>query len=469
MHCDAAETPAPLQRRIQRWFVPALLLLAGVWFARFAYLRITVRPSPRPAYWAEKIAELDPPTLQPLAADDVVSFMQDRPFEAVLNVATTQPDWYLFDMSELLTRKWNEASPEVVFITNVFESPQFTDRRRALIERSARHWSLPVHMTPFGFFAYHQHVRAWAKWLVAHSRWSREHAGDDAAAIEDWLTVLRISREARRPGRFVDQMTGVICAVLVSHEMIYAARELSPMSEPQAFWRRIDAAAGPRLIGRPLFEAERLFYHSLLEHLFVSDGGDWLDVSAAAGLNSGGGAAWRGWNLLSPLFRDLATARGRVDRAFEYLSRGANLVECWKAYREAESAPSPSAADGFITLYSPFVARMPLECLRAYQLTEAATAMVAIEQYHRRHGHYPDSLECLVPEFAPRVPLDFADGQPLRYRREEQYYVLYTIAEDGVDNGGVIERRWTGWASRPEWERDADFIFTDMFRPRTKE
>jgi len=63
-------------------------------------------------------------------------------------------------------------------------------------------------------------------------------------------------------------------------------------------------------------------------------------------------------------------------------------------------------------------------------------AHVSIQQYRLRHGALPAALEALSPEFLPTTPMDPFDGEPFRYRREGKSYVLYSVAEDGKDDGG---------------------------------
>jgi hypothetical protein len=77
----------------------------------------------------------------------------------------------------------------------------------------------------------------------------------------------------------------------------------------------------------------------------------------------------------------------------------------------------------------------------AYAEHEAKAALLlvalALQAYQREHGHYPDKLEALTPTCLARVPDDpFADGGALRYRLQENGYLLYSIGPDGKDNGG---------------------------------
>jgi hypothetical protein len=61
---------------------------------------------------------------------------------------------------------------------------------------------------------------------------------------------------------------------------------------------------------------------------------------------------------------------------------------------------------------------------------------LAIKRYELREGELPPDLEALVPGFLSAVPTDVMDGEPLRYRREEGGFLLYSVGEDGVDDGG---------------------------------
>lgn len=68
---------------------------------------------------------------------------------------------------------------------------------------------------------------------------------------------------------------------------------------------------------------------------------------------------------------------------------------------------------------------------------------IALERYRGRHGSYPRAIQELVPELLAKPPIDFMDGQPLRYRvTDEGHFVLYSVGLDCIDNGG--EMRWRG-------------------------
>jgi hypothetical protein len=62
---------------------------------------------------------------------------------------------------------------------------------------------------------------------------------------------------------------------------------------------------------------------------------------------------------------------------------------------------------------------------------------VALKRYRLRHGSLPPSLDALVPEFLASVPIDYMDGKPIKYRLDSGgAFILYSVGEDGKDDGG---------------------------------
>jgi hypothetical protein len=66
---------------------------------------------------------------------------------------------------------------------------------------------------------------------------------------------------------------------------------------------------------------------------------------------------------------------------------------------------------------------------------------IALERYRGRHGSYPQTLDALVPELLAHPPVDFMDGQPLRYcPTPDGRFLLYSTGVDCVDDGGDMRR-----------------------------
>jgi hypothetical protein len=59
-------------------------------------------------------------------------------------------------------------------------------------------------------------------------------------------------------------------------------------------------------------------------------------------------------------------------------------------------------------------------------------------RYRIANGTIPDQLASLSPRFLPRELLDPFDGKPLRYKKDGNAYVVYSVGPDMADNGGAV-------------------------------
>ena len=67
-----------------------------------------------------------------------------------------------------------------------------------------------------------------------------------------------------------------------------------------------------------------------------------------------------------------------------------------------------------------------------------AQTVLAIERYRLAHaGQLPDSVDALVPAYLPAIPSDPFDGKPLRFKRRQSGYIVYSVGPDTVDDGGL--------------------------------
>jgi hypothetical protein len=86
--------------------------------------------------------------------------------------------------------------------------------------------------------------------------------------------------------------------------------------------------------------------------------------------------------------------------------------------------------------------------LRTYQLEmrhiadcRVARTALAVERYRLTQGKLPQALDELVPAYLDAVPADPFDGQALRYTLLAKGYVVYSIGEDGIDDGGTERKK----------------------------
>ena len=86
---------------------------------------------------------------------------------------------------------------------------------------------------------------------------------------------------------------------------------------------------------------------------------------------------------------------------------------------------------------------------------EMARVLLAVERFRLAHGTLPDAIDSLVPQYLSSVPEDPHDGKPLRYKRLDRGYMVYSVGEDGRDDGGKQAPPKDARKSNETW----DFVF----------
>jgi hypothetical protein len=72
--------------------------------------------------------------------------------------------------------------------------------------------------------------------------------------------------------------------------------------------------------------------------------------------------------------------------------------------------------------------------LEAMMLTTKAG--LACKIYKKQNGHYPESLDDLVPALLDSVPFDPFTGKPLIYRLQDRGVLIYSVGSNEKDDGG---------------------------------
>jgi len=105
----------------------------------------------------------------------------------------------------------------------------------------------------------------------------------------------------------------------------------------------------------------------------------------------------------------------------------------------------------------------------AFQRERATSQLLstelAIRTFRNEEGKLPRSLDELVPEYLPTIPVDPFDleGRSLRYRVIQDRFTLYSVGVDGVDDGGELP---ANYAEPNYWYRnDGDLLLKHLYAP----
>ncbi len=84
---------------------------------------------------------------------------------------------------------------------------------------------------------------------------------------------------------------------------------------------------------------------------------------------------------------------------------------------------------------------------------------LAIQAWRVTHDRLPKSLSEVVPKYMDEIPVDpfDPDGGLLRYRRTDDGYVLYSVGQNCIDDGGVAPDYETGW-----WDHNTGDLRLDI-------
>ena len=89
-------------------------------------------------------------------------------------------------------------------------------------------------------------------------------------------------------------------------------------------------------------------------------------------------------------------------------------------------------------------------CNRLMAMADLCRMALALRQYKLDHGAYPPDIDALVPAYIKTPLLDPFTGKPYHYRPERNGFIAYSVADDGVDDGGtVLTRSSVGKSQRP--------------------
>ncbi|HEY2412496.1 MAG TPA: hypothetical protein VGI40_09655 [Pirellulaceae bacterium] len=141
---------------------------------------------------------------------------------------------------------------------------------------------------------------------------------------------------------------------------------------------------------------------------------------------------------------DIQTVRGRE---LDYSNRAAGFM-----------ARAENTLLKLTSRKSPWEESLRAVSLRLTVENALLRAEMAAQLFKHEKTRWPGSLEKLVPEYLPTVPIDAYSGQPLRCRAEESGLLIYSVGRDGMDDGGVLTTAKTYWSNKSGYDYDLNTL-----------
>jgi len=326
--------------------------------------------------------------------------------------------------------------------------------------------------------------RGAAQWLAGSALY-KIHTNDISGAIDDIESILLLARLTEHEPFLISQLvrnTLLLIAVprcwpLLQHDSSDAdlMRLQKIFSEADTMDPMILGLQGERAMARDTFAQIRSAQINFddLADATTQSGGD--DETSHALHKVPYGDEMKGAlraHVIYPIWRHVFSYEDER-HAIEEMQR---IIDATKAAKNARSAAGLKPLEATFKekekpggdyrswkyfgtgLLVPANAKAGNSAFRAQTHCEMVVAAVALKRYHLRHKKFPKSLDGLVPEFVSKVPIDYMDGRPLRYRPDGDQFVLWSVGLDGKDDGGTFKSEpHSEWVSGPDdvWPQPA--------------
>jgi hypothetical protein len=299
-----------------------------------------------------------------------------------------------------------------------------------------------------------QVMRQAARLLIVDTRWALDQ-GDSERATRNIEAMLGISVQVTEGDFLVSTLVGYaiqLMAMDVIDECLHSTATFSD-SQLERMHAAVSKAKSVEMVN---LEQERAMFLDIVQKSYTDDGrGDgritaaglelWEEVSL---MNSHSYVPRSSWSFESVTRRALAptsllflaSRKQLTDKAEEFYTRMGELIKADNS--ETEMAELEREIDQLPIGYTPIKLLFPAftqirqSKVRVRLNTDSVSAALAVIRYQRQHGRWPDSLDDLVANYLERVPIDPYDGQPLRYRLQDEGFVIYSVGVNGVDDGG---------------------------------
>ena len=271
--------------------------------------------------------------------------------------------------------------------------------------------------------------RTAARLLWLHAR-SEKSKGNIESAIADITAMCALSRAIGGNPTIVSLLVSAGIDAMAAEVL---AEVLPAVTRPQQLsgLRIGDNSQFPHMFARALQGEQAMGFGGFCD---VASGE--TSVDDVAGISKGHQAPWG--------------PPGRMAlRVFLLSDDAAHFRQIMERYRQAAVQPwyeNPTRTEdratfrraGILTsILTPFLSHMIVFSARGQATHAECEVAIAMTRYRLDHGSYPERLDALIPTYLHEIPPDPFDGKPLRLAHTVGEWIIYSIGQDGTDDGGA--------------------------------
>jgi hypothetical protein len=416
----------PIVKRVLKWLGLTLMALALLLFIGF---RWGLTPLPKPPRGV-RITPLRPPLeVEEIKADNAAFYY----LQAVKQMKDYKQSKESEDQMTALLN--GDPSGDTAAIKQTLAD---CAESLELVRKGASMKSCQMPMLHPAAFGYMSHLKQLARFLFCRGKLARRD-GNREQARDEYLTVVKFGRDCATGGPVLSMLVGNAISGMGTKGLRTLVLEstLPPkMSKTVAVeLMRLEADSTPL--------AETLRYE-LISHEQLMDA-NVFNTNHVANSLAFSRDAWHRLNVAA--YGDMIQEaqkpywQGETKKVFRkwQLSGKGLLLSMF-------NRPIPRI---MLSMLLPTLEQTFSRATRHSADLRATAVVCALMGYARVHGGPPERLDQLVPDFLSAVPLDPFDGKPLRYRREGDGWVVWSVGSDMKDDNAA----WHEFKYRKEANR----------------
>ncbi len=275
--------------------------------------------------------------------------------------------------------------------------------------------------------------------------------GDFEAGIDRFVGTLAAGGRIGHGPTLIENLVGVATSSLATQQLLdaYAADADGRIAYHDVANRLETDVVGPRAVAET-FQFERAFMMDVIqsgyefdettgEHVVTAESAERVARTLGLGSEQPPDTISTGAMLRRAGFDE--TYR-QANEFYDEMTRAARLpyADGKPLFNEIErriSDPAFKNQNPLLAALVPSLSRSVNLTTRAQTNQRAAQVVTRLRAYRQANGSYPDDLANLG--FDATDPFS---GQPLRYRREGDDFVLYSTGPNGTDDGGRHDPKW---------------------------
>ncbi len=309
---------------------------------------------------------------------------------------------------------------------------------------------------------------------------ARNH--QSARAANDINTLVGLARHAADRPLLINDMVGIAIyesAVITAAQIMHEDPTLFDDDQLQQFAHRFAGFMGGNITLD--LEGEHWMFEDMIQRIYSDDGHGnghitkqgMINLSQMYGNEGSIFVKEFGTSTLAPVTAAIIADRADMIAKYNELMTSIQqrmTLPMWaldqndRAQNEIDALqnnPVLSTRYFPVAFFIPALDTAHINAEKTIQWRDGVLAGIALELYRRKHGHYPDSLDALVPTYLPEVPLDRFTGKPLHYGLFDGKPRVWSVGTDRNDDGGIppianerYEQNWKPARTAAQLEQD---------------